>query len=184
MEVGIYTYITANIIYTVQELYLGDKVGCFSLQEKLLLRCSLNTSFPVFIATSKCVVNNLSTYSSRTQPSCLLLVASWSWRCYSACNKKGPSQNVWISVGGDNASCSHTPVRSSSVKKWGVWIGSSPAPTVLCPTQCKNWHGLHKSSYCYCVSYVGTCNCHLDMVVEFSWVFVIQTTLGTTLINP
>ena len=56
--------------------------------------------------------------------------ASWSWRCNSACNKKGLSQNMWISVGGDNASCSHPPVRSSSVKKWGVWIGSSPTPTV------------------------------------------------------
>ena len=58
------------------------------------------------------------------------VAASWSWRCNSACNKKGLSQNMWISCGWDNASCSHTPARSSSVQKWGVWIGSSPTPTV------------------------------------------------------
>ena len=24
--------------------------------------------------------------------------------------------------------------------------------------QCKDWHGLHESSYCYHMTYVGTCN--------------------------
>jgi len=32
MEIGI--YITTNIIYLVQELYLGDRIGGFSLLER------------------------------------------------------------------------------------------------------------------------------------------------------
>ena len=151
-------YIAANIIFPVQTPF-----------------------FLHSLATSRCAVNDLFAYSSCTQHSCLLVAASWRWRCNSVRNEKDLSPNF-----GNICGRGHIPVRSSSVKKWGVWIGSSPAPTVLCPTQCKNWNGLHKSSYCYRVSYVGTRNCNLAylnmlvfQLIQFSWVFVIQTTLGT-----
>jgi len=47
MEIGIYMYITANIIYLVQELYLGDRIGSFTLQERwVVTTLSIGRHFP------------------------------------------------------------------------------------------------------------------------------------------
>ena len=149
MEIGI--YIAANIISSVRaifgrlcRLFLATREVAITLFTEHISQCSLATS-----RRCGCAVNNLFSYSFSTQRS-RLPAASWSWKLHIM-------KKVWeIRMREANAKCSHNPVRSSSVKKWGVWIGLSPAR--LCPIQCKNWHALHKSSYCYHMKYTVTRN--------------------------
>ena len=133
-----------------------DCVGCFLLLEKLPPHSSLNTFSQCSLATSRrcgCAVNNLFSYSFSTQRS-RLPAASWSWKLHIM-------KKVWeIRMRGANAKCSHTPVRSSSVKKWGVWIGLSSARLCL-----------------YSVRIGMRC---INLVTVISW----STQLPVTLIRP
>ena len=75
MEIDI--YITANIIYLVQELYLGDHIGCREVSCHHTLYWTPFSQCP--LATSaRCAANNLFICSSRTRYS--HLSACWIWR--------------------------------------------------------------------------------------------------------
>jgi len=138
MEIGI--YITANIIYLVRELYLGDRIGSFSLLERWVVATLFyERHFPVFLTTSgKCEANKLFIYraSSRTRYS-RLLSACWSWRCNSGRIDKGLRNALRIE---------HFMWRVKA-SLWSEF--RSQKRRRLSPWRSKDWDGLHESSYCY-----------------------------------
>ena len=56
-----------------------------------------------------------------------------------------PLQEVWVTKCGGS--------------EW-VWFQNW-----LCAWRCKDWHGLHESSYCYFKVYAGTCNLNVTAII-------------------
>ena len=120
MEIGI--YITANIIYLVRELYLGDRIGSFSLLERwVVATLFVERHFSSALWQLAGDVRRIFVYSCRTRYS----AACWSWRCNSARNSqqqrirfKECTQNLTFYVGGVKRPCGYASARRSYYKMW------------------------------------------------------------------
>ena len=164
MEIGI--YITANIIYLVQELYLGDRihVGSFTLLERWVVTAlSVGRHFPgvlwplagdvwrvscSFIALAL----DIHVFCLRAEAEAPILHAT---KRFEECARKltfqvggggGQGVLVWLCL------CREFILQNLGKFEWvrsQKWLSA---------WQCKDWHGLHESSYHYFKVYAGTCN--------------------------
>ena len=159
MEISI--YITANIIYLVRELYLGDHTGIFSLLERWVVAAPfVGRHFPSVLwplagdvrritCSFIALALDIHVFCLRTEAEGSILHTTkkvWGMRSEFSISC-GRGQRVLVAslcwtfvlqnVGGSEW------VRSQ--KRLGAW-------------RRKDWHGLHESSYCYFKVCAGTRN--------------------------
>ena len=159
MEIGIYT--TANIIYLVRELYLGDRIGGFSLLERwVVTTLFVGRHFPS-------VLWPLAGDVRRINCSFIVLALDIHVFCLRA-EAEGAilhtTKKVWgmrsefsIHMGWANASLWLHLRWTFVLQNVGrsEWVRSQKR---LSAQWRKDWHGLHESSYRYFEVNVGTRN--------------------------
>ena len=129
-----------NIIYLVRELYLGDRIGSFSLLERWVVAALfVGRHFPS-------VLWPLAGDVRRITCSFIALALDIHVFCLRA-EAEGAILDVSIKVWGKrselNTSCGR--VKASLLFEWV----RSQKRRRLSPWRCKDWDGLHESSYCY-----------------------------------